>query len=146
MHKIFGQKEDVTYTDRQGAYLVPIQNGRVGVMQTDKGYFLLGGGRNDGESDERCIERECLEEAGYRVCVKQKIGSAETYYKAPQIGYFHPVQTYYAGELLERVQEPTEAGHRLVWIKWENLKGKMVLESQNWAIAEGLRVLSSAWN
>lgn len=140
MHRIFGKKEAVRYLDRQGAYLVPIENGRIGVIQTDRGYFLPGGGLEAGENDMTCIERECMEEAGCRAQVKYKIGSAETYYKAPQIGYFHPVQTYYAGVLSEKVQEPTETGHRLVWVEWEDLKGRMVLEMQNWAIEEGMRL------
>lgn len=137
MHKIFGKKEDVPYTHRKGAYLIPIKNGSIGVVQTDKGYFLLGGGLDEGESDAACIARECMEETGYSVCIKHKIGSAETYYRAPQIGYFHPIQSYYAGELLEKIQEPIENDHKLVWVKFEDLKGNMYMEMQNWAVEEG---------
>lgn len=137
MHKVFGQKEETAYIDRRGAYLIPIQNGQIGVVQTDKGYFLLGGGLDHDESDEACIERECMEEAGYRVSVKNKIGSAEAYYKAPKIGYFHPIQTYYAGELIEKICEPTEEDHTFIWINYEDLRGRMYMEMQNWAIEEG---------
>lgn len=137
MHKVFGQKEQTAYIDRRGAYMVPIQNGQIGVVRTDKGFFLPGGGLDHDESDAACIERECMEETGYRVSVKDKIGSAETYYKAPEIGYFHPIQTYYTGELTEKVCEPTEEDHRLVWIKYEDLRGRMYMEMQNWAIEEG---------
>lgn len=59
-HKIFGKKEDVNYIDREGAYIIPISNGKVGVVETEKGYFLLGGGLKDGESHSECIERECM--------------------------------------------------------------------------------------
>ncbi len=137
MHRIFGKKEEVTYTDRKGAYIIPIKGGQIGVVKTPKGYFLLGGGLDGDEPDEVCIERECREEAGYSVVVGEKLGSAETYYKAPEIGYFHPIQTYYAGELLEKVQEPMEEDHRLVWVRFEDLRGKMYMEMQNWAIEEG---------
>ena len=44
MHKIFGQKEGAEYFDRQGAYIIPINDGKVAVVETPKGYFLLGGG------------------------------------------------------------------------------------------------------
>lgn len=143
MHRIFGVKEDVAYTDRQGAYLIPVKDGRVGVVRTPKGYFLLGGGLDDGETDEVCIERECLEEVGYRVSIHNKTGSAETYYRAPEIGYFHPIQTYYAGELLEMVQTPAESDHKLVWVKYDDLKGKMYMEMQNWAVEECWKSQSS---
>ena len=134
MHRIFGTKEPVEYKDRTGAYLIPIRDDCIGVVQTPKGYFLLGGGMDHNESDEACIIRECLEEAGYTVSIGQKLGSAETYYKAPVIGYFHPIQTYYAGTLLEQIQSPTESDHRFLWIPYEELKGRMYLEMQNWAI------------
>lgn len=137
MHKVFGRKEDAKYIDRQGAYLIPVRDGHFGVVQTAKGYFLLGGGLKEGESDKLCITRECIEEAGYRVSIKQEIGSAETYCIIPIIGYFHPIQRYYVGELLEKIQDPIEDNHILVWVKYEELKGKMYLEMQNWAIEEG---------
>ena len=59
MHKVFGTKENVPYADRPGAYLIPIRNGHVGVVQTPKGYFLLGGGLEGNESHVSCIQREC---------------------------------------------------------------------------------------
>lgn len=136
MHKIFGTKKDVDYMDREGAYLIPIKNNSIGVVKTPKGYFLLGGGLDNDETNEMCLERECLEEAGYTISIKYKIASAETYYKAPKIGYFHPVQAYYAGELLKKVCVPVESDHKFVWVKFNDLKGKMYLEMQNWAIEQ----------
>ena len=44
MHKVFGVKEKAEYVDREGAYLIPVDNNKIGVIKTDKGYFLLGGG------------------------------------------------------------------------------------------------------
>ena len=138
-HRVFGDREDVSYIDRQGAYLIPIKNDNIAVVQTGKGYFFLGGGVDPDESDEMCIERECLEEIGYTVSIKNKIGSAETYYKSPAIGYFHPIQTYYVGELLEKVQVPKENDHKLVWLGFCDLKGKMYLDMQNWALELALQ-------
>lgn len=135
-HKIFGVKENVKYSDREGAYLIPFQNNKAGVVKTPKGYFLLGGGLEKGEHDTDCIERECLEEIGFSVCVKDKICSAETYTKHPSIGYFHPIQTYYFGELLEKVSDFTETDHILCFVEYEQLKGNMFLEMQNWALEQ----------
>lgn len=136
MHKIFGDKQNVKYSDREGAYLIPRRNNKIGVIRTPKGYFFLGGGLEKGESHLTCIERECLEEAGYVPCVKEKLCSAETYVKHPTIGYFHPIQTYYYGELLDKVASPTETDHVLCWIEYEELKGNMFLEMQNWALEQ----------
>ena len=64
MHKVFGVKEKAEYVDRKGAYLIPVHNNKIGVIKTDKGYFLLGGGLDKNESHEDCIKRECIEETG----------------------------------------------------------------------------------
>ena len=55
MHKVFGTKENVEYTDREGAYLILVRDNQVGVVKTPKGFFLLGGGVENDESHIECI-------------------------------------------------------------------------------------------
>ena len=136
MHKIFGTKENVEYLDREGAYIIPYCNGKIAVVKTAKGYFFLGGGLEGNESHLDCIERECREEAGVFPCVEGKLCSAEAYVKHPTIGYFHPIQTYYFGKLSNERTTPTEHDHILCWIEYEQLKGKMFVEMQNWALEQ----------
>lgn len=143
MHKIFGNKENAVYFDREGAYLIPINNGKIGVVKTEKGYFFLGGGLEINESHEDCINRECLEETGYTAVIKEKICSAETYTTHPKLGYFHPVQSYYIGELKEIVSEQTETDHILMWFNYDDIKGKMFAEMQNWALTQCAKILIS---
>ena len=138
-HKVFGIKKNVNYKDRAGVYLVPAKDGKVGVVKTSKGYFLLGGGLDSGESHEECIKRECLEETGYAVSVGKKVCSAETYYEHPTIGYFHPMQTYYVGELLDQVSVPVEEDHEFVWMDYNELVDNMYLEMQSWALAQCIK-------
>ena len=138
MPKIFGSKENATYVDRIGAYLIPFCDHKVGVVQTPKGLFLLGGGLKAGEGDIACIERECIEEIGYTVAVEKRLCSAEAYVKHTTIGYFHPVQAYYTGRLLEKIAEPVEQDHRFLWVDIEHLRGKLHVEMQNWALQMAL--------
>lgn len=132
--RIFGTRENAQYFDREGAYFIPCHGDLIGVVETPKGYFLLGGGLENEESHLECIQRECMEEAGYRVCVEGRLCSAESYMKHPTIGYFHPIQTYYIGQLLEKVAEPIEKDHVFCWVEYAQLKGKMALQMQNWAL------------
>lgn len=138
MHKVFGEKKDTEYVDRKGAYLIAVQDGKVAVVKTPKGFFFLGGGIESGEKDEEAITRECREEVGYSVVVERFVCSAETYGDGthPVWGYFHPIQKYYAGKLLELVCEPIEQDHQLVWMEYDELRGKMVLPMQNWALEQ----------
>ena len=139
MHKIFGINEGGEYVHRKGAYLIPVKDDRIGIVRTPKGYFLLGGGIDNGETDTLCIMRECMEEIGYSVLIKKKICSAESYVKHPVIGYFHPIQTYYLGELVEQKQAPMESDHKLIWMDYDSIRGRMFLEMRNWA-------LEQSWN
>lgn len=138
MHRIFGQKRSVEYTHRKGAYLIPIENGKVAVAQTPKGYFLLGGGLEPNETEEGCMLRECLEETGWEAKMGELVCSAETYgyhfSNHPQIEFFHPMQTYYLGKLIKQTQQPTEMDCRLAWIDYAVLRGNLFVEMQNWAL------------
>lgn len=136
MHRIFGKKENQNYFDRKGAYVIPFQGTKVAIVKTPKGYFLLGGGLNNNETDKTGIERECLEEIGYKVLVREKICSAESYCFTPSIGYFHPIQTYYSGDLQDFIKTPEETDHSLQWVEYSDLLGKMYLEMQSWAIEQ----------
>ena len=140
-HKVFGIKNNVNYMDREGAYLVPVKEGKVGVVRTPKGYFLLGGGLDCGESHEECIKRECLEEIGYIVTVGKKVCAAEMYCEHPTIGYFHPIQTYYVGELLDQVSVPVEDDHEFAWMDYNELVDNMYLEMQSWALEQCMKKL-----
>lgn len=136
MHRVFGAKENAEYLDREGAYLIPRRGNCVAVIQTTKGYFLLGGGLKQGESHLACIERECIEEAGCSPIVEGSLCSAEAYIRHPAIGYFHPIQSYYFGNLIDEGCRPTETDHVLLWMEYEQLKGKMYAEMQNWALEQ----------
>lgn len=136
MHKVFGTKEETVYLDREGAYLIPTKGTLVGVVRTPKGYFLLGGGLENGESHISCILREVLEETGYTAQVDRQICSAESYGLHPTLGYFHPIQTYYAGHLLEQVSTPVESDHTFHWVEYARLKGNLFVKMQNWALEQ----------
>lgn len=138
MHKVFGTKENEKYVDRKGAYIIPIKGDEIGVVETPKGFYLLGGGLNPGETVFQCIKRECMEEAGYEVEIKREVGSAETYSLHPTIGYFHSIQTYYVGELLDKIKEPIEPDHVFKYVRFDDLRDKMYLEMQLWAIEQAM--------
>ena len=138
MHRLFGTKEDAEYFDREGAYLIPFSGSKVGVVRRPEGFFLLGGGVEKGETHKECIERECMEEAGYRVSVGEKVCSAEKYCFYETIGFFHPIQNYYLGALLSKESEPIETDHEFMWVEYSEIKGKMFSEMQEWALEKAL--------
>ena len=80
-----------------------------------------------------------MEEVGYTVSVGDKVCSAEMYCKHPTIGYFHPIQTYYVGELLDHISVSVEDDHEFVCMDYNELVDKMYLEMQRWALEQCLK-------
>jgi len=135
MERTFGTRlKAVSYYDRKGTYLVAVKDGKLAVVRTAKGYFLIGGGQFPGESHEECVRRECLEETGCSIKLGSYLGSADAYGYYEKYGYFHPIQHYYTGELADKIQEPVEEDHTLEWIPCEIAEKCLYLKLQAWAV------------
>jgi len=52
----------------------------------------------------------------------------------PKIGDFHPIQSYYSGDLLLKKNAPLDKDHSLLWMEYQQIKGKMFAQMQNWAL------------
>ena len=139
-HFPVGTKEDAEYYHRPGAYLIPVCGDKVGLIGGKSGYCFVGGGKDKGESDADCVRREVIEEIGYSSEIDYYFGSGEQY-KSDQtdIGYFHPIQNYYVGRLIEKIAEPIEKDHSLEWVRPEDAVGHFFIEMQDRALAEFIR-------
>jgi len=134
MHRIFGKKKAMPYFDRRGAYIVPFREEKIALVKTPRGYFLIGGGIEENETHAEAIVRECMEETGCRAEIGKYVCSAETYTFYPKFGHYHPIQAYYLGEISDPVQSRQDEDHRLVWAEYADMRGKLCLEMQNWAL------------
>ena len=94
-HKTVGIKQEgADYYERPGCYIVPVQNGKIGLIKSKNSYCFIGGGMEKGETKDQCLTREVLEETGCGVNPGYIFATAEQY-KPDQtdIGYFHPFQS-----------------------------------------------------
>ncbi len=148
IEKTFGNKKtNVFYKERVGAYGVGFNNdGKIPVAMThlyngEKGYFLLGGGIENNEKHVECIKRECLEEAGLSVTPKDYICKGDYYHFIEQTKIdFHGIGYFYYMEINDVVAEPTEPDHFLVWLTIEEIREKLFLPHQVWAVEEIYKV------
>jgi len=141
LEKSFGEKlKGVEYKDRLGAYAIIFDsNDKVAVVQTPTGYFLLGGGLDINETHEECIKRECLEEAGLSVVVKKFICKGDKYHWSDTLEYYmHGIGYFYITDIVEKVSEPIEKDHELVWLKIDDCCEKLFLEHQAWAVRQAM--------
>ena len=146
LEKSFGKKiKEIEYKDRVGAYAIIFdRNARVAVVQTSTGYFLLGGGLDNNETHEVCIKRECLEEAGLSVVVKDFICKGDKYHWSDTLQYYmHGIGFFYITDIVEKVSEPIEKDHELVWLKIDDCYEKLFLEHQAWAVRQAVLLLVS---
>ena len=130
-HIKVGEKEDAEYYERPGAYVLPQKDGLTALVKTKGCCCFIGGGRERGETDLDCMIREVREETGCAVTPGKLFASAEEY-KPDQtdIGYFHPFQHYYFADLGEKICEPCEPDHALVWVKPEEIIDSVPIRMQ----------------
>ena len=144
IEKTFGYKKPgVIYKERVGAYGVGFdKDGKIPVAMThlyngEKGYFLLGGGIESGETHTDCIKRECLEEAGLYVTPKEFICKGDYYHVIDQAKTdFRGIGYFYFMEIKGVVASPTEPDHFLVWLTIDEIREKLFLPHQIWAVEE----------
>lgn len=137
--KVFGEKQTgIEYQDRVGAYAVMFdENNRAAAVRTKTGYFLLGGGIENGETDQECIIRECLEEAGCLVEVGQHICQASKYHWSDTLAYFmHNIGHFYLTRLVHLDSIPIEEDHQLVWLNRKECAQKLFLDHQAWVVEQ----------
>ena len=103
------------------------------------GYFLPGGGIEDGENLEECLIREFMEETGYSIKINNFIGKASRYYISEAFNHYrHPVGFFYKVALEKHVTDLIEKDHELLWM--DPLESANFLhEHQVWAVNEALK-------
>lgn len=129
------------YTSRPGAYAVVFDaDRRVAVVKNRYGYyFLLGGGAEPSETMEDALHREVLEESGYEIQIHRKFGEAtECFWSEVGRRYFEVHGHFYAASFGQRVREPVDDDHVLVWLTAEEAVKQLCRESQAWAVRQAM--------
>ncbi|MDC7221835.1 MAG: NUDIX domain-containing protein [Spirochaetales bacterium] len=134
---VFGSiDKEADYRQRVGVYgLICDEAGRVALMKTFRGYFLPGGGIDEGESHEDCLKRELIEEAGWDVSMGDYIGLSHFFGITPSKKL--PMQLsghYYRAERTGKSVAPVEEDHEVEWFKPEEAAQLLRLDHQAWAV------------
>jgi len=148
--KEFGfRKPGRNYMKRPGVYGIGLKEFdgdlKVAVVLTKGGYFLPGGGIEEGEDHESCLAREFIEETGLDVKLGSYIG------KANQVGFTPSSKRYielkgnfYFVDILEHIGGQVEEDHQLLWINVQEAIKSMRLGYQSYAINEGIKLFNTS--
>ena len=135
---VFGSKVDgCPYIDRPSAYAVVFRStGELAIVDTALGFFLPGGGIDENETPEQAVEREAVEECGFRLNVGKLLGRAtEIVYSARENACFEKRSSFFAAELLG-VSPPIEPGNEVRWVGLERAAESLAHESHRWVIQQ----------
>lgn len=142
VYKVFGEKvAGLDYKMRKSVYAVifTIARDKVLTVQNSRGhYFLPGGGMENDESYQACLEREMLEETGYRISIGTFIGDAKRYFQSTKNEPLINEGYFYLAKLLEKIQDPIEDDHFIKWIDIDSVKGQLFHEHHCWAVYQAL--------
>ena len=92
-------------------------------------YYMIGGAVHLGETTEKCIEREILEEAGLKVQAERLAVVCENFFKGAggvEDGFdCHMIEFYYLMKIQEDnaavCKKQTDVGEELIWIPMEDI-------------------------
>ncbi len=134
--RVFGREiAGKQYVPRPGAYAVILDGRRLAVIRTAGGYFLPGGGCDDGEAPVAALRREVREECGREVEAGQMIGEAVEYLFAEAEGRYYRIDaTFFEGTLGDQVAEASEPDHVLMWLEAGRAIGLLARKGQAWAV------------
>ncbi|AZQ69432.1 NUDIX domain-containing protein [Silicimonas algicola] len=109
----------IRYRHRPGVYAVLVRDGRVLLtFQADPvpEYQLPGGGMDAGEAPVAALHREVLEETGWRIAVRSRLGAFRRFTFMPDYDIWAEkvCHIYLARPALPR-SGPTEPGHSAIW-------------------------------
>ena len=132
------QVRGVSYIDRPGAYaIIHDASKALALVRTPQGYLLPGGGVEPNENFEAALEREIVEELGYQSRIGEKLCAAVQYlYSDAEHEYFKKVGHFFRATLMEKVCEPTEIEHELVWCPPHESLRMLAQEFQAWAVRQ----------
>lgn len=128
----------VSYVERLCAYAVILDGSNaIALVRTRKGYFLPGGGVEQNESLEDALHREIVEELGFESRILKKLAAGTQYvYDKSKDTYFKKVGHFFLAALTEKVSNPADPDHELLWSSPHESLDLFAQEFHAWAVRQ----------
>lgn len=141
MIRIGTKLNNVTYTKRDGAYVIIERNDDDKIaIATDGTWFFLGGGIEQGETELEALKRELLEESGYSIKNIKYFDKVTSWADGGKRGPLDVTATFYIAEFDEKVVEPIEKTHKVLWVNANEYKDKLYHEYQRYILDKYIKI------
>ena len=134
---------DKSYVKRVGVYaIIEDEKKLIAIVKTSTGYFLPGGGLEDGESLEECLKRECLEEIGAKIFHLNNFAQGNCFFYSTTVNkYMEGFGYFFTGNIETELTVKTEPDHELIWLSASEALCLLYLDNQR----EALRIHQSLY-
>ena len=138
MKRIGKKLEGVVYTKRPGAYAIieHKEDNKVAIARASNDCFFLGGGIEEKETPIEALKRELLEEAGYTIKNVQLFDEGTSWADGGERGPLEVIATFYIAEFDQKVTDPIEKDHEILWVDAMEYKEKLYHEYQRYILGE----------
>ena len=130
------------YHIRIGVYGIlvnPVTDEIIVVSPPNGSYLLPGGEKEQQETDEETLKRECIEELGFQIEVGEYIGAGEDYfYSTYRKKYYQNPAYFYMINSWEEIGEPLEDFNGIEWMTIPEALKKLKRGSHRWAVEQYL--------
>lgn len=141
MIRIGTKLNNITYTKRDGAYVIIERNDDDKIaIATDGTWFFLGGGIEQGETELEALKRELLEESGYSIKNIKYFDKVTSWADGGKRGPLDVTATFYIAEFDEKVVEPIEKTHKVLWVNANEYKDKLYHEYQRYILDKYIKL------
>lgn len=140
MVRIGNKIDGAQYTKRFASYvIVERDEDKKIAIATDGTYFLLGGGIENDETEIEALRREVIEEAGYSIKNIKYFDKVTAWADGVKRGPLDVTATVYVAQFDEKVTEPIEKTHEVLWVNPEDYRDKLFHEYQRYVLDEYIK-------
>lgn len=138
MVRIGNKAEGIKYTKRPASYAIMERKGdkKIAIATEGKTYFFLGGGIENEETEVEALKREVIEESGYSIKNIKYFDKVTAWADGVKRGPLDVTATFYIANFDEKIAEPIEKDHRVLWVNPNEYKDKLFHEYQRYILEE----------
>lgn len=138
MKRIGKKIEGINYKKREAVYAIieRKEDKKVAIASANGYFFLFGGGIEKGEDEIEALKREMLEETGYTIYNIQYFDKVTSWADGIERGPLDVTATCYLVQLDQKVAEPIEQDHEILWVEVTEYKDKLYNEYQRYFLEE----------